>query len=53
MPAFLVNIVAHIDIPRLPLPFPAGIGNLCVGDVDRGVLEVLGHPRSRIKVEER
>jgi hypothetical protein len=34
LPAFLVDIEAHVDIPALPIPDPARVRDLSIGDVD-------------------
>lgn len=49
LPALLVAVERHIDVPGLPGPFPARVRDCGVGDVDgrRGVGEVC--PGGRIE----
>jgi len=51
LPALLVHIEAHVDIPALPVPHPAGIGHLSICDVNRGRLEPGVYPRRGVDLE--
>lgn len=51
LPALFVDIEAHVDIPALPVPHPAGVRHLCIGDVDSGWPEPGVYPRRRIDPE--
>ena len=34
LPSLLIHVSTHIHVPALPGPFPAGVGDLRVADVD-------------------
>lgn len=52
LPALLVDVTGHVDVPSAPGPFPAWIGDLGVGDVHGAGALVVGHPGGGVEVEE-
>ena len=39
LPAFFIDVIGHVHIPIPPLPLPARIRNLCIGNIDWTILE--------------
>ena len=52
LPALLIDVPGHVDVPGAPGPFPAWIRDLVVGDVHGAGPLVVGHPGGGVEVEE-
>lgn len=52
LPPLLVHVGGHVDVPGLPGPGPAGVGELGIGDVHGAIAQVAGDPGAGVEVEE-